>query len=86
MLLTKLHIPSPGSNIVHRPNLIEKLNAGTFSDSGTMTINGVDVSSSLTASGTADYTVTYKKTDEVVDQPTTMGDYAITVTTINNNY
>ncbi len=28
MLLTKLHIPSPGSNIVHRPNLIEKLNAG----------------------------------------------------------
>jgi len=28
MLLTKLHVPSPGSNIVHRPNLIEQLNAG----------------------------------------------------------
>jgi len=28
MLLTKLHIPSPGSNIVHRLHLIEKLNSG----------------------------------------------------------
>ncbi len=28
MLLTKLHVPSPGSNIVHRPHLIEKLNSG----------------------------------------------------------
>jgi len=28
MLLTKLHIPSPGSNIIHRPNLIQKLNTG----------------------------------------------------------
>ena len=28
MLLTKLYIPSPGSNIVHRPHLIEKLDSG----------------------------------------------------------
>lgn len=28
MLHTKLHIPSPGSNIVNRPHLIEKLNSG----------------------------------------------------------
>ncbi len=28
MLLTKLHIPSAGQNIVHRPELCEKLNAG----------------------------------------------------------
>ena len=28
MLLTKLHIPSPGSNIVHRPQLIDRLNSG----------------------------------------------------------
>ena len=28
MLLTKLHIPSPGANIVHRHILIEKLNTG----------------------------------------------------------
>lgn len=28
MLLTKLHIPSPGSNLVHRTDLIERLNSG----------------------------------------------------------
>jgi ATP/maltotriose-dependent transcriptional regulator MalT len=28
MLLTKLHIPPPGNNIVHRPELYEKLNIG----------------------------------------------------------
>ena len=28
MLLTKLHIPSPGKNLVHRSNLFNKLNAG----------------------------------------------------------
>lgn len=28
MLLTKLHIPSPSQNIVHRPELYEKLNIG----------------------------------------------------------
>jgi LuxR family maltose regulon positive regulatory protein len=28
MLLTKLHIPPLGSNIVHRPHLIEKLDSG----------------------------------------------------------
>jgi len=28
MLLSKLHIPSPGKNIVHRPSLIDKLNTG----------------------------------------------------------
>ncbi len=28
MLLTKLHIPSPGKNLIHRPDLFEKLNEG----------------------------------------------------------
>ena len=28
MLLTKLHIPSPGSNLVHRNDLIDRLNSG----------------------------------------------------------
>ncbi|MDO1449915.1 LuxR C-terminal-related transcriptional regulator [Rhodocytophaga aerolata] len=28
MLLTKLHIPTPGKNLIHRPDLFEKLNEG----------------------------------------------------------